>query len=238
MLADAFDHVGLRLPTLRQRAFTAEWTHLSRGATSQTCGLSAHVHALAQGATLPREIQGPSACRLPGSDEHPRHHAPVWGLLPDRHGLGGGGKIRGLPAFPETLLPSQNGDVLELDELWSFVGKKTQECWLWLALCRRTRQIVAYTIGDRDKEGALSLREHLPTGYRRRATRSDFWLAYEAASPRRTHCFGGKEEDETNHAERWFGTVRARLSRLVRQTYSFSKSVERHLEAIHLFITG
>ena len=34
----------------------------------------------------------------------------------------------------ETLLPSQKGDVLELDELWSFVEKKTQECWLWLAL--------------------------------------------------------------------------------------------------------
>ena len=28
------------------------------------------------------------------------------------------------------------------------------------------------------------------------------------------------------------------LSRLVRKTYSFSKSVERHLEAIHLFIAS
>ena len=133
-------------------------------------------------------------------------------------------------------MPSQNGDVLELDELWSFVAKKSQECWLWLALCRRTRQIVAYTIGDRSQEGAMSLHEHLPLDYRRRATRSDFWLAYEAAFPQRTHRFCGKEEGETNHAERWFGTARARLSRLVRRTYSFSKSVERHLDAIHLFI--
>ena len=142
-----------------------------------------------------------------------------------------------LPAFADTLLPSQNGDVLELDELWSFVEKKTQECWLWLALCRRTRQIVAYTIGDRSQEGALSLREHVPDDYRRRATRSDYWLAYEAAFPARTHRFCGKQEGETNHAERWFGTVRSRLSRLIRKTYSFSKRVERHLEAIHLFIT-
>ena len=82
----------------------------------------------------------------------------------------------------------------------------------------------------------MSLREHVPEDYRRRATRSDFWLAYEAAFPQRTHRFCGKEEGETNHAERWFGTVRARLSRLVRKTYSFSKSIERHLEAIHLFI--
>lgn len=143
-----------------------------------------------------------------------------------------------LPAFEETLLPSQNGDVLELDELWSFVGEKTQECWLWIALCRRTRQIVAYTVGDRSQESAFDLRENLPSDYRRRATRSDFWLAYEGAFPRRTHRFCGKEEGETNHAERWFGTLRARVSRLVRRAYSFSKSVERHLDALHLFIVA
>ena len=106
------------------------------------------------------------------------------------------------------------------------------------ALCRRTRQIVAYTVGDRSQEGALSLREHLPDDYRRRATRSDLWLAYEKTFPARAHRFCGKEEGETNHAERWFGTLRARMSRLVRRAYSFSKSIERHLEAIHLFITN
>ena len=143
-----------------------------------------------------------------------------------------------LPAFENTLLPGEKGDVLELDELWSFVGKKTQECWLWIALCRRTRQIVAYTVGDRSRESARCLREHVPPDYRRRATRSDLWLAYEGVFPTRTHRFCGKEEGETNHAERFFGTVRSRLSRLVRNTYSFSKRVERHLEAIHLFITG
>ena len=98
-----------------------------------------------------------------------------------------GEKAATLPAFEATLLPSQKGDVLELDELWSFVQKKTQECWLWIALCRRTRQIVAYPIGDRSQEGAVNLREHVPEDYRRRATRSDFWLAYEAAFPKRTH---------------------------------------------------
>ena len=40
----------------------------------------------------------------------------------------------------------------------------------------------------------------------------------------------------SNHAGRWFGTLRAGVSRLVRRTYSFSRCIERHLEAIHLFI--
>jgi len=146
--------------------------------------------------------------------------------------------VAALPAFEDTLLPGQNGDVLELDELWSFVQKKTQECWLWIALCRRTRQVVAYTVGDRSQEGAQSLREHLPDDYRRRATRSDFWLAYEKAFPQRPHRFCGKEEGETNHAERFFGTLRARVGRLVRRAYCFSKRIERHLDAIHLFLTG
>ena len=128
--------------------------------------------------------------------------------------------------------------MLELDELWSFVEKKTQECWLWIALCRRTRQVVAYTVGDRSRDGALNLREQVPADYRRRATRSDFWLAYEGAFPALTHRFSGKEEGEANHAERFFGTLRSRLSRLVRKAYSFSKRIERHLEAIHFFITS
>ena len=127
---------------------------------------------------------------------------------------------------------------LKLDELWSFVRAKRQQCWLWVALCRCTRQIVAYTLGDRSQESAFYLREAIPKAYAYRATRSDFWDAYGAAFPLRTHRFCGKEEGETNHAERFFGTLRARLSRLVRRCYSFSKSIERHAEAIHLFITN
>ena len=137
----------------------------------------------------------------------------------------------------DTLLPSQRGDVLELDELWSFVGSKTQTLWLWVALCRRTRQVVGWTLGDRSLQSACDLRASLPRDYRRRATRSDFWEAYAAAFPARTHRSCGKEAGETNHVERWFGTLRARVSRLVRKTYSFSKNAENHLDAIHLFIT-
>ena len=126
--------------------------------------------------------------------------------------------------------------MLELDELWSFVGGKAHALWLWVALCRRTRQIVAWTLGDRSLQSACDLRADLPPGYRRCATRSDCWEAYAAAFPRRTHRCCGKKEGETCHVERWFGTLRARVSRLVRKAYSFSKCAENHLDAIHLFI--
>ena len=45
------------------------------------------------------------------------------------------GKATELPAFVDTLLPAQKGDALKLDELWSFVGAKTNAFWLRVALC-------------------------------------------------------------------------------------------------------
>ena len=39
----------------------------------------------------------------------------------------------------ETLLLAEKGDVLKWDELWSFVGAKANERWLWIAWYRQTR---------------------------------------------------------------------------------------------------
>lgn len=56
--------------------------------------------------------------------------------------------IQKLPKVAETLLPASPDDILELDEVWSFVLKKEGTQWLWTAMCRRTRQIVAFALGD------------------------------------------------------------------------------------------
>ena len=45
-----------------------------------------------------------------------------------------------------ALLPVEPDDCLELDEMWSFVLKKVNKRWLWIALCRRTRQVLSTTI--------------------------------------------------------------------------------------------
>ena len=79
-----------------------------------------------------------------------------------------------LADFP-PLAAAQPGDVLELDELWSFVGSKANKRWVWIALCRRTRQIVAYFIGDRSEESCWRLWSWIPQAYRQCATFSDFW---------------------------------------------------------------
>ncbi len=126
--------------------------------------------------------------------------------------------------------------MLELDELWSFVGSKANARWVWIARCRQTRQIVAFFVGDRSVESARSLRERLPPEERCRATRSDFWLADEGVFPKRTHRSCGKAQGETNHGERWNGTLRQRPGRFVRKTLSFSKCERMHDLALGLFI--
>jgi len=37
---------------------------------------------------------------------------------------------------------------LELDEPWPFMLKKARKRWVWLALCRATRRVVAYAIAN------------------------------------------------------------------------------------------
>jgi len=136
----------------------------------------------------------------------------------------------------QTLLPADAADVLELDELWSFVGSKEQKRWLWLALCRRTRQVVAYWIGDRSEHSAVNLWRRIPDDYRRCASFSDHWHAYELVFDRRKHQSVDKGTGETNHVERWFNTLRQRLARFTRKTLSFSKRDDIHDGLVQLFI--
>ena len=71
-------------------------------------------------------------------------------------------KAAKLPAMETTLLAAEPDDLLELDELWSFVRTKRNQRWLWIALCRRTRQVVAYFSGDRSASSCRRLRQLIP----------------------------------------------------------------------------
>ena len=151
-----------------------------------------------------------------------------------------------LPDLKDTLLPARLDDVLELDEMWSFVRKKTQKRWLWTAICRRiamqcarhcTRQIVAFVIGDRSEKSCHRLWKKIPASYKACHTFSDFWEAYKTVLPKETHRCVGKESGETAHMERWYNTFRQRLARFVRKTLSFSKSDVYHHIVTKWFIT-
>jgi IS1 family transposase len=132
--------------------------------------------------------------------------------------------------------PAAAEEILELDELWSFVHEKRRKCWIWLALCRRTRQVVAYAIGNRGEKTCRKLWEHIPESYRKGLFYSDFWESYQKVFPEDRHRAVGKESGQTSHVERWNCTLRQRLGRFVRKTLSFSKSEEMHEICLVLFL--
>jgi insertion element IS1 protein InsB len=120
--------------------------------------------------------------------------------------------------------------------MWSFVLWKQDQAWLWLVLCRRTRQIVAYFLGDRSADSCRKLWERIPLSYRGVHLYSDFWEAYRAVLPEETHQAVGKESGQTNHIERFNNTLRQRLGCLVRKALSFSKCWFWHEVRIVLFL--
>ena len=127
--------------------------------------------------------------------------------------------------------------IIECDELWSFVFSKKNKFYVWLAIDRHTREIVGCYVGDRSRESAKKLWASLPGVYRQCAVAyTDFWVSYEKVIPRKRHRAVGKETGQTNHVERLNNTLRQRISRLVRQSLSFSKNVENHIGAIWYFI--
>ena len=117
--------------------------------------------------------------------------------------------------FPlqETLLPARvEGETLELDELGSVVLCKRFVRWIWLALCRRTPQVVAYAIGDWSEVTCRILWQRIPAVYKKGIFYTDFLESYRTVLPRGRHRAVGKESGETNHVERFNCTLRQRNS--------------------------
>jgi insertion element IS1 protein InsB len=135
-----------------------------------------------------------------------------------------------LPSHVEVVL--QRVDAAEVDEMWSFVGKKKEPRWLWHALDHRTGKVLAYVFGRRTDEVFVKLKTWLePFGITRYYT--DHWGAYERHLAPEVHSPGKRN---TQQIERKHLTLRTRIKRLVRKTICFSKSIVLHDIVIGLFI--
>ena len=120
----------------------------------------------------------------------------------------------------------------ECDELWSFVGSKAQQRWLWYAIDHATGKILAYVLGSRKDEAFIKLKALLePFGITRFYT--DDWGAYERHLEPENHSIG---KENTQKIERKNLTLRTRIKRLVRKTICFSKKTLMHDIIIGLFI--
>jgi insertion element IS1 protein InsB len=123
-------------------------------------------------------------------------------------------------------------DDAEVDDMWSFVGKKQDQRWLWQAMDHWSGRGLASVFGRRQDEVLVQLKALLePFGITHYPT--DHWGAYmrhrdaEAHPPAKRH---------TQKIERKHLTLRTRITRLVRKTLCFSRSIEMHDLVIGLFV--
>lgn len=106
-----------------------------------------------------------------------------------------------------------------------------------MALDATTREIIGVHIGERNEVGAKELWLSMPPVYRQCAVAyTDFWAAYGMVIPSKRHRAVGKQTGQTSYIERFNNTLRQRVSRLVRKTLSFSKSLTNHIGAIWNFV--
>jgi insertion element IS1 protein InsB len=129
-------------------------------------------------------------------------------------------------------LEARRGLRSELDEMWSFVGKKATPRWLLHAIDHHSGKVLAYVFGRRKDKVFLQLQALLePFDIRRFYT--DGWGAYERYVDAEKHTVGKEhmQKIESTHIN-----LRTRIKRLVRRTICFSKTERVHDLVIGLFI--
>jgi insertion element IS1 protein InsB len=116
--------------------------------------------------------------------------------------------------------------------MWSFVGDKGTERWLWHAIDHRTGRVLAYVVGTHKDAVFLELQALLaPFGITRYYT--DKGGAYQRHLPPEQHTVG---KQSMQKIERKHITLRTRLKRLVRKTLCFSRSCVMHDLVIGLYM--
>lgn len=121
---------------------------------------------------------------------------------------------------------------VEFDEMWSFVGKKSNQRWLWHAIDHDTHEVLAYQFGQRKDEVFKALQNKLSC-FAIAFYFTDDWGAYERHLPKDKHIVS---KSNTQAIEKKHLTLRTRIKRLARRTICFSKLEKMHDIVIGLFI--
>ena len=123
-------------------------------------------------------------------------------------------------------------DCLEIDEFWTYVGKKSNQKWLIYAYHRETGEIVAYVWGKRDKRTANKLRKKLKKqGITYDRIACDDWSSFKSAFKEDKKLIG---KQYTVGIEGNNCRLRHRLRRVFRKSCCFSKMLFYHFKAFDL----
>ena len=108
-----------------------------------------------------------------------------------------------------------NPSTLSLQKSPLPVFRRKDKVWVWIAMNRETREIVASACGDRTENTCRILCGRIPSAYKEAIVFSDYWGAYRAVIPSGQQRPVGKETGETAHIERWNNTLWEQLAGVV-----------------------
>ncbi len=111
--------------------------------------------------------------------------------------------------------------MFEVDELWTYIGRKENECWVAYALNRQTREVVDFVIGKRTKATLKELIDRLLLS-KPKIIRTDRLTIYQRIIPKELHRSGSYC---INRIEWKNLSIRTHLKRLSRRTICFSRSI-------------
>jgi IS1 family transposase len=93
--------------------------------------------------------------------------------------------IQPVSATPDVLIQRLE---VEADEMASFVQKKAHKQWIWIAMDAKSRQVIAFHVGDRSRRSAKRLWAKIPHAYRQHATfYTDQYVVYDGVIPAAQH---------------------------------------------------
>jgi insertion element IS1 protein InsB len=95
-------------------------------------------------------------------------------------------RIRTLANSIERPVKKEAQPLLEVDELWTYVGRKDNEYWIAYALNRKTRQVVDFIIGKRTKATLKILIDRLLLS-NPKVIRTDRLTLYQRIIPKEIH---------------------------------------------------
>jgi len=81
----------------------------------------------------------------------------------------------------------------ELDEMWSYVGKKSNQRWLWHAIDHKTGVVLAYVSGKR-RDKVFEQRKALLDPFGISHYYTDDWGAYERLLDKGSHHLGKRTQ--------------------------------------------
>lgn len=133
--------------------------------------------------------------------------------------------IRWVTDYVETCCskPAPEGAVvIEVDEMWHYLGAKTNKLWIWTALDRATGRLIDWECGGRDQMTFERLLARLRR-WKVRLICTDEYVVYQHSLSAGRHYAG---KDQTVALERTHSRLRHWLARFRRRTCVVSRSRE------------